>query len=113
MASLRRVRIAVAERPPGASLPPTASRDATGGIDHSEWRLLVNAGLAVVAGDLIKITSDFQRVDEFGVDRIGGRGVSLGRSQAMGTRDGFLQRCGSTAWWPCPRRRRLVCSPFS
>ena len=86
--------IAALERPPA---PPPSSgtrRDPTGASEHLEWRLLVDAGGVGAVGGLVKTTSEFRRIDEFSVDCIGGRGVSLGRSHAMEGKDGFLSRYG-------------------
>ena len=87
-------RIAALERPPAP--PPTsgASRDPVGASEHLEWRLLVDAGGVGAVGELVKTTSEFRRIDEFAVDCIGGRGVSLRCSHAMEGKAGFLSRYG-------------------
>ena len=86
--------IAAVERPPAPPPASGESRDHVGAAEHLEWRLLVDAGRDGMVGDLVKTTSEFRRIDEFAVDCIGGRGVSLGRSHAMEGKDGFLSRYG-------------------
>ena len=86
--------IAALERPPTSPQVSGDGREPAEAREHLEWRLVVDAGRDGMVGDLVKTTSELKRIDEFAVDRINGRGVSLGRSHAMEGKDGFLSRYG-------------------
>eukprot|EP00971_Amphidinium_carterae_P349223 6490908-Amphidinium_carterae.2 len=75
--------------PPGPDVQLARANPAP--IDHSVWRSL-EKGPGINVGDAVVPSVHFVQLRERGLDRQGGKDISLARSGAIETREDFMQR---------------------